>query len=274
MGASDNYVLLGGMRFHYWTWGEPSEPSLVFLHGIFLSGNSYESLVLPLAAHRHVIALDQRGHWETDHADDYSWPRWVEDLDALCGALGLEAFDLVGHSLGADNAARFAGTHPSRVRHLVLLDGGIGPRNSPERPEFWGKAAQLMPADGFASPEAFVDLASSLFPRADRSLITPWTPWMDRGDDGRWRFRFTPDLAVFTEDAPTPEDESALRDAVPCPVLVVKSQYSELFVGDGYKEVAAEYEQGTAEILPDAGHMIMWENTGACVALTEEFLTH
>jgi pimeloyl-ACP methyl ester carboxylesterase len=268
----DHDVTLGGMHFRYRSWGRLSEPLLVFLHGVLLFGVSYELLLQPLAAHRHVLALDQRGHGETDHAGDYSWPRWVEDLDAFCGALDLESFDLVGHSLGANNAARFAGAHPSRVRHLVLLDGGIGPTNSPEEPEFWRKAAELSPPDGFASAEAFVDLASSLFPRADPALIMPWTPWLDRDDDGRWRWRITADLAAFTDDAPAPQDESALRGAVRCPVLVVKGQFSELFVGDTYKEVAGEYEHGTAEVLPDAGHMIMWENTGTCAALTEAFL--
>jgi esterase len=273
MKPRDNDVVLGGVHFHYLSWGEPSESCLLFLHGALLSGVNYESVLRPLAVHRHVVAFDQRGHGESDHVDDYSWPRWVEDLEALSGVLGVASFDLVGHSMGANNAARFAGMHASRLRHLVLLEGGFGPANSPEEPEFWEKAAQLNPADGFPSTEAFIDLASTLFPRADRRSIAPWAPGLDRGDDDRWRWRFTPDIEVLTADAPTAEEERQLRRAVRCPVLVVKAQYSDLFVGDDYKEVAGEYERGVAEILPDAGHMIMWENTEACAVLIDKFLS-
>jgi pimeloyl-ACP methyl ester carboxylesterase len=52
-----------------------------------------------------------------------------EDLLGLLDHFGLRKAVLVGHSLGAHIAVRFAATHPERVARLVLVDGGIDVRH-------------------------------------------------------------------------------------------------------------------------------------------------
>jgi pimeloyl-ACP methyl ester carboxylesterase len=112
MAIREQYVDANGLRFHVLECGDESAPVLVFLHGVLAAARTYEPLLAGLAAHRHVIAIDQRGHGRTSHADDYGWSRWVEDLDAICQVLDVTKMDLVGHSMGAHNAYRFAGvTH-------------------------------------------------------------------------------------------------------------------------------------------------------------------
>jgi pimeloyl-ACP methyl ester carboxylesterase len=49
-------------------------------------------------------------------------------LEGLLDHFGLKKAVLVGHSLGAHIALRFAATHPERVSKLVLVDGGIDVR--------------------------------------------------------------------------------------------------------------------------------------------------
>src|ERR1700745_1217749 len=119
MQPRDRYLRLGGLRFHYREWGEPTSPPLVVLHGILAEAHTYDGLCRGLSRTRHVFALDQRGHGETEHAEDYSWPQWVEDGAAFSAALSLAPFDLVAHSTGANIAARFAGKNPSLLCHLV-----------------------------------------------------------------------------------------------------------------------------------------------------------
>jgi hypothetical protein len=104
--AVDRYCTLNGLRFHYQQWGDPSAPPLVLLHGVLGSAVVYDAIAARLANTRFVLVLDQRGHGQSDRASDYSWPRWVEDLSAFWELLGLGNVDLVGHSMGAHNAAR------------------------------------------------------------------------------------------------------------------------------------------------------------------------
>ena len=125
MGA-DHFVDLNGARFRYQEWGDPSAPVVVFLHGVLLHAEPYEAIVERIsAAGYRVLVLDQRGHGQSAHRDDYSWQAFVEDLAAFWTALDLGSVDVVGHSMGGNNACRFAALHPGAVRRLVLVDAPL-----------------------------------------------------------------------------------------------------------------------------------------------------
>ena len=247
---------------------------MIFLHGVMAAAVSYDALCRALARGRRVIAIDQRGHGETDHAADYSWERWVEDIALVVEELALGSFDLVGHSMGAANAARFAALHPAGVRRLALLDGGFGPTTSPSEPEYWGRVAQLFPPDGFATMQDYVSRALTLFPRADPAIITDSTNGFVRGEDGRWSWPLRADVNVVgsARTEPSPDQERILRHSVNGPTLVAKAEFSEVFADDNYVLVAGEYANGRHELLRGTGHMVMWEGVGNTVAVLEDFL--
>ena len=78
-------------------------------------------------AGRHVIAIDNRGHGQSDKPHDpaaYGLPNMAGDALALLDHLGLERVDVMGYSMGARIAAFLALGHPERVRSVVL--GGLG----------------------------------------------------------------------------------------------------------------------------------------------------
>ena len=82
---------------------------------------------------RRVIGLDARGHGRSDKPHDlhaYEDSAMVRDVGAFLDHLNLAAIDLVGYSMGAATAVRFA-AQDSRVARLVL--GGIG-----GDPSTWG----------------------------------------------------------------------------------------------------------------------------------------
>jgi pimeloyl-ACP methyl ester carboxylesterase len=273
MDERDRYADIDGRRVHWREWGDESAPPLVLLHGSWLAAAFYDAIARELGAERRVYALDQRGHGETDHADDYSWPLWVEDIASFADDRNLERFDLVGHSMGADNALRFAGTHPERVRRLVLLEGGFGPWTSPEADHFWTTAFHLAPADGFLNVETYIDHVCELFPRSDRTVVAETGRHFVQESDGRWRWPHPADMAFLSRADPTPEEEATRRAAVTAPTLVVQAEHSELFVGDTYQRVAEELPQGRAALLPGAGHNLQWENVDGTVELITDFLT-
>jgi pimeloyl-ACP methyl ester carboxylesterase len=67
-----------------------------------------------------LIIVDPRGTGRTGAADTFDQDDYVADLEELLDELGVEQFDLLGHSHGGFVAIAYAATHPDRVRRLVL----------------------------------------------------------------------------------------------------------------------------------------------------------
>ena len=128
---ADRTVTLHGQHFHYTEWGEPAGAAVVALHGITGHARTWDEEGRLLASHRRVLALDQRGHGDSDPAPDgdYSDEALLGDLVAFADALGLRRFSLLALSLGGRVAINFAGRHPHRVERLVVVD--IGPEIAP-----------------------------------------------------------------------------------------------------------------------------------------------
>ena len=75
--------------------------------------------------HFRFLRYDERGCGMTDRdVGDLSFERWVEDLEAVVAAAGLdEPFALLGMSQGAAVCVAYAAKHPERVSHLLLYGG-------------------------------------------------------------------------------------------------------------------------------------------------------
>lgn len=97
---------------------------VLFLHSLAGNGGQWALQLDHLRRRRRAVALDLRGHGESDPAEngDYSVPGLVGDVEATVDQLGLRRFVLAGHSLGALVAIEYAGRHPERVAGLLLVD--------------------------------------------------------------------------------------------------------------------------------------------------------
>lgn len=71
-----------------------------------------------------VVRYDQRGNGLSDwDVDAFSLDRFVEDMEAVADAAGLQRFALYASSQGVPVAVAYAARHPERVSHLVLHGG-------------------------------------------------------------------------------------------------------------------------------------------------------
>ena len=125
-------VPANGLKLHYQEWGSPSAPPVIMLHGFGVSGHMFDEFAERMQDRYHLIALDQRGHGDSDWAadGDYTRQSFVDDLEAFREALDIERFVLIGHSMGGLNAVAYTNTHPQRVRALILVD--VGPESAKE----------------------------------------------------------------------------------------------------------------------------------------------
>ena len=118
-----------GVRITYLDEGE-GEPILL-IHGF--ASNVAANWIDPqwvrtlMQAGRRVIALDNRGHGESDklyEPERYGAPEMAEDARRLLDHLGIERADVLGYSMGARIAAFLVFAHPERVRSVIF--GGLG----------------------------------------------------------------------------------------------------------------------------------------------------
>ncbi len=85
-----------------------SGPPLLLLHGITESRHSWDPLVPRLATRHTVVAVDLRGHGESDLRPPYDAAACAADVGAVAAAAGLENPAIIGHSLGAAVATIYA----------------------------------------------------------------------------------------------------------------------------------------------------------------------
>lgn len=103
-----------------------SGPPLVFLHGGWLSAESWLPQRERFGDEYRIVAPDLRGHGRTGSSDAhrYSIDLLVDDLDGLLDDLGIDECVICGISLGSMVAQTYAARHPDRVRG-ILLAGAI-----------------------------------------------------------------------------------------------------------------------------------------------------
>lgn len=119
-------VRAGGLKLHVYDASAHAPSPVLLLHGLGDEADSWQRLIPLLAPHRRVIAPDLPGFGRSDHPRRaYTLAFFTQAVRGLLDALlPQEArVTLVGNSLGAAIALRFALDHPGRAERLFLLDG-------------------------------------------------------------------------------------------------------------------------------------------------------
>jgi pimeloyl-ACP methyl ester carboxylesterase len=123
-------VGLDGITLTVKEWPGPAKgPAIVCIHGLTANHTCWATMADTLAPTYRLIAYDLRGRGESDKPDKgYSLETHGEDLGRLLDHFKLRTAVVMGHSLGAHIALRFAVKHAARVSKLVLVDGGLDVR--------------------------------------------------------------------------------------------------------------------------------------------------
>jgi proline iminopeptidase len=227
------------------------------------------------------LVVDPRGTGGSPAADTFSQEEYVADLEELRAELGLEQFDLLGHSHGGFVAVQYAATHRERVRRLVLVataprfssdysaaidavwDASSDPTFAPARA---ARAQRLASTD--LDPDEFVRLAMIelrlFFARADGVPVL-----------GRVFEHEPPNLAplvYFNRETAPHFDLRPLLPSIRAQTLVVTGDH-DFFGKLAADELAAGIDDARVVVLASAGHFLWIDRPQAFATEVATFLS-
>ena len=122
MPVSRKIAISGGVSLH--TLEEGEGHPLIMIPGWSQSAAEFGRNISALAKSRRVIALDMRGHGDSDKPEGgYRIQRLAKDLEEVIAALGLTSVDVLGHSMGSSVIWSYLDLFgPKNLRKLVIVD--------------------------------------------------------------------------------------------------------------------------------------------------------
>ncbi|WP_307628625.1 alpha/beta fold hydrolase [Streptomyces turgidiscabies] len=277
----------GGVRLAAWEFADPPKsgedqargeapdrpPGVLLLHGLMGRASHWASAARWLGEHHRAVALDQRGHGQSDRPPDgiYTREAYVEDAEAAIEQLDLGPVVVIGHAMGALTAWQLAAKRPDLVRALIICDmraSALGAASQREW-EDWFKA--------WPAPFATLDDVRKWFGEDD--------PWVERPSPARGEFyvevmQESPDgwRPVFEPEQMLKSRETWVFDAhweelaqVQCPALVVRGLDGELGRAEAQEMVRVLPRGEYAEVV-DAGHLVHYDQPAAWRGVVEPFL--
>ena len=257
-----------GVKLAYEEHGE-GEP-LLFVQGLGYDRHGFGPLPGLLASDDfRVVVFDNRGVGDSDVPEGpYSVEMLAADAVSVLDAAGIESAHVLGVSLGGFVAQELALSYPDRVRKLVLCSTAPG-SVPPSYP---------MPERGL---QAFAQ-----FPTLGREAGFRLMVENSLGDHGvrerpelveeifRYRLERGPTLAGWQAQAYAGATFDAYEriPAIMAPTLVVQAD-ADFVIDVRNAQLLAERIPGARlEIIPDRGHLVIWEEGEMLAPMVREFL--
>jgi pimeloyl-ACP methyl ester carboxylesterase len=274
------------LRLHYVDWGNPAAPPLILQHGGRDHCRSWDWVAEALRHDWHVMAPDLRGHGDSAWSPDgsYSMDSYVYDFAQFVHQLGHDRVTIVGHSLGGNITAQFAGLYPDKVTKLVNIEGlGLSAEMIAERSQEshaaslreWianrRHAAARLPRRYPTLEAAYARMKEENAFLTDAQARHLTIHGASRNEDGTWSWKFDNYLNVWPPSQPQPAWMHELWGAITCPVLMFYGTDS--FVSNPQNDGRMSYfRDATLKVYENAGHWLHHDQFERFVADLKAFL--
>ena len=257
-------VLSTGVRMEYVEQGSAKGVPVVFLHGVTDSWRSFERVLPLLPASIRAFAISARGHGDSDRPESgYGYADMSGDLLAFLDAMRIDKAIVVGHSMGALVAQRFAVDHPERLSGLVLMGAFATLHRDAGITEFYETAVAPLtdPIDPVFAREWQLSTLARPMPAAHLETVVSET----RKVPSRvWREAFTAFLK-------TP-DFSGELSKVRVPALVMWGDRDAFAPREAQQKLLSLMPHARLIVYEGAGHGFHWEDVDRVVADLVPFL--
>jgi pimeloyl-ACP methyl ester carboxylesterase len=245
--------------------GEP----LVLVHGLAYDRAGWGRFPDLLAEHFRVVLIDNRGVGGSDAPPGpYTVPGMAEDVVGVLDELGIDRTNLFGVSLGGYIAQELTLTHPGRVEKLVLCSTAPGGPKAVPMPVATQQVFATYPTmEREAGLRMFVE--NSLGARGVRER-----PELVE-EIFRYRLGHAPTVEAWVAQATAGAtyDSYDRIGAIDVPTLVVHGD-ADVVVDPGNAALLGELiPNARVELIPDRGHLMVWEDSERVAELVTEFLS-
>ena len=256
--------------------GDPDAWPVLFLHGggqtRFAWGRTAE--IVAQEGWR-TIALDQRGHGESDWAPngDYSFTSFCADTVAVCDELGKPPV-LVGASLGGMAAMLAEGTSDREVSSgLILVD--IAPQSNPEGIKRIGDFMRSG-VNGFDSLDDAAAAIAAYTPQRKRATNPEGLKKVLRERDGKWFWHWDPKVIMQDRTEVVANRFLGLLDVamgnIFVPTLLVRGELSDVVTQAGIDLLVSRLPDITVVEVAGAAHMIAGDQNDEFTSAVNNFL--
>ena len=250
-------------------------PTILMLHGGGQNRFSWKNTGQVLADEGfHVVALDSRGHGDSDRAPDadYDVETLTADVMQVLDAIG-RPVTLIGASMGGLTGILVADqAGPDRVTGLVLVD--VVPRfeknGSARIRDFMFSGLH-----GFGSLQEAADAVAAYLPHRTRPRSPEGLKKNLRLRDGRWFWHWDPAFMTKPGDDPelrTEKFEHAAA-ALAIPVLLIRGKLSDVVSPEGVRHFLATVPGAEFVELSEAGHTAAGDDNDAFSDVVVTFVT-
>lgn len=238
---SSNFIKANGIRIHYLEWNPRGDSTIILLHGLYDTSETWSGLAPLLAANHRIIALDRRGAGLTDKpAKGYDFQTLAKDVLSVIRKLKLKNTHVVGHSAGGGVALTAASMEPKKIDSVILVDGGFWPKR--------GKA-----------PEAEVPPPCEAEPADCRRLSAINRGSMDYDPEPLYPNVLAPTLLIFGLPTLTAEAKFFVRDLKEVQANVKKV-------------VDEKLRNSKIVVIEDTSHWIQHDQPSKLAAIIKELL--
>ncbi|WP_328504354.1 alpha/beta fold hydrolase [Streptomyces sp. NBC_00457] len=220
-----------------------------------------------LARNRRLIRYDERGCGLSDWVvPGFTFEGWVDDLETVVDAVGLDRFPLLGVSQGGAVAVAYAVRHPERVSRLILAGAYARGRQVRARTETESAEAALdldVARVGWIhqDPRFLRVFASQFLPDGTPEDWDEFTAFQRQTTSPSNGVRFLEEFARI--------DVSEIAHRVACPTLILHSRDDERVPVSQANELAALIPDSRLVLLKSRSHLLT-----AFEPAWDEFLSH
>ena len=253
-----------GVRLAADTAGDPSDPAVLLLHGGGQTRHSWHTTLANVAANGwYAVAMDHRGHGDSEWAPDGDYTLDAFASDVIAVASTLRSPVLVGASLGGTSSLAALGrTRADPVgRALVLVD--VAPQIETAGAARIGGFMREHAESGFASLDEVADAVQSYNPHRPRPQdLSGLQKNVRRHADGRWYWHWDPRFLDFGDsDEPRVRlhQGEMLEDAarsLRVPAMIVRGLQSDLLSEEGAQRYIELVPHARFVEVSGAGHMV------------------
>lgn len=262
----------GGVTFAYRELGRQhgGTPVVMLTHLAAVLDNWDPRIVDGLAAHHHVIAVDNRGIGASSGSPADSVEQMADDAVTFIKAKGYSQVDLLGFSLGGMVAQEIVLKEPALVRKLVLA--GTGPAGGEGISTVAGVTFYDILRGLFTGQDAKQFLFFTRTPsgiEAGKAFLARLQERTENRDQDISVSAFMAQLeALRVWGQKTPADLSVVKQ----PVLVVNGEHDRMVPTVNTHDLAKRLPNSQLVIYPDAGHGGLFQYHADFVRSTLEFL--